>query len=576
MKQIIKEFIKKNIFIIITLVTITILFEYLFILPSRILGVIIDLLQNAEANKVSIIQNIKYLIYISLGILFFGILIKYLSNVFTRRLDKKLTDKLFESILKTNYTEIQNIKNGELMSYFTKDTKEVRHFFYGLLSRITRVGAIFGVAFYFMKNVNLNLTITMIIPLVLIIIVIINLRKLVEKSFKKSREKFTLLSEFVQESTDSIRTTKAYAEENNQIEEFIRRNEEVKKSDILVDKYATLLGISVSVCLGISYAIIFFYGSNLVNRNLISIGELVAFTGYVTTIFEILYWIPKFIASYERTKISYKRLEKVFNLENEFDSFEIKNKEKINGDIVFKNLNFKYKGTEEYTLKNINLNIKEGSTVGIVGTIGSGKTTLVNLIASLYPVSQNELFIGNKDINDIDILTLRNSVCYITQDNFLFSSTIRENITLFKENFEENEIRESVKQAQFEEDLKNMKNDIYTIIGERGIELSGGQRQRVALTRAFLDKANIIIFDDTFSALDNKTEEKVLNNIKELTQNKTCIIISNRISDVKDADYIVVLDGGEIVQEGIHENLVKENGLYKKFYMQQASILYEE
>ena len=182
-----------------------------------------------------------------------------------------------------------------------------------------------------------------------------------------------------------------------------------------------------------------------------------------------------------------------------------------------------------------------------------------------------QLIIDGIDINEIDLSLLRESICYITQDNFLFSTTIKENVSLFKSEFDDEDVKESTKNAMVQEDINQMKNGIYTIIGERGIDLSGGQKQRVALSRAFINKSNIVIFDDTFSALDNKTEKQLLENIKNIFKGKTCIIISNRISDVKDADKIIVLDSGKIIERGNHEQLLSNKGLYNKFYNQQSS-----
>lgn len=196
----------------------------------------------------------------------------------------------------------------------------------------------------------------------------------------------------------------------------------------------------------------------------------------------------------------------------------------------------------------------------------------MNLLLRLYPVPNNKIFINNEDINNIELATLRSSVSYITQDNFLFSTTIKDNISLFKEGFEDSEIEKSTEKSMISSDINNMKNGIYTVIGERGIDLSGGQKQRVVISRAFLNKSNIVIFDDTFSALDNKTEKSLLENIKTLVKGKTCIIISNRISDVKDADNIIVLDNGKIIEEGVHTDLLKNNKLYTKFYNQQSSM----
>lgn len=243
----------------------------------------------------------------------------------------------------------------------------------------------------------------------------------------------------------------------------------------------------------------------------------------------------------------------------------------ISGDIEIKDLTFNYPSNIELALNNINIKIEEGKTLGIIGTIGSGKTTLANLLLRLYPVPKGKIIIGGKDINDIQLTDLRKSICYITQDNFLFSTTVKENISIFKEGYDNDEIENSTKKAMIYDEIKEMKEGLNTVIGERGIDLSGGQKQRVAISRAFLLRSNIVIFDDTFSALDNKTEEKVMKNVEELCKGKTCIIISNRISDIKNADQIIVLEEGNIVQKGLHEELIGEEGLYKKFYNQQSS-----
>ena len=457
------------------------------------------------------------------------------------------------------------------MSYFVKDVGEIRTLFYRLLSHGTRIFFILVIATYTMKTVNTKLTIATLCPMVITAIIIIILKKYVEKSFAKSQKYFTNLSEYVQESTDAIRTTKAYSGEVNQYKKFIKKNNLLKRSNIAVDIYSTLLSTSVNICFGFCYGITILYGSKLVLNKEISIGDFVAFNGYIDLFFTPISWLPGIIAKIKRAKISYKRLEQVFNLEKEKLMLTEKNESRLHGNILINNLSFNYPGNIETVLENITIHVKEGETLGIIGTIGSGKTTLMNLLLRLYPVPDNKIFINGIDINKIDLQFLRKSICYITQDNFLFSTTIKENISLFQNRFKDSEIEESTEQAMLSSDLKNMKNGIYTVIGERGIDLSGGQKQRVVISRAFLNKSDIVIFDDTFSALDNKTEENLLNNIKELVKGKTCIIISNRISDVKDADKIIVLDSGKIVEQGIHVQLLQNNGLYTKFYNQQSS-----
>lgn len=281
--------------------------------------------------------------------------------------------------------------------------------------------------------------------------------------------------------------------------------------------------------------------------------------------------MPQLIARFKRAQISFRRLDRIYSLELE----KINEKarlvsEKLQGNILIKDLNFKYVEDQKEVLKNINLEIKKGETIGIIGTIGSGKTTLMNLLTKLYSVPNEKIIIDGKDINEISVDVLRNNICYISQDNFLFSSTIKNNVSLFKDEYGEEEITDSTKKAMIYDDIEEMPKGIDTKLGERGSGLSGGQRQRVAISRAFLKNSEILVFDDTFSALDNKTSEKLIENIKELAEDRTCIIISNKVSDVKNSDKIIVLDKGAIVERGTHSELLEKNGIYNEFFKQQS------
>lgn len=572
MKELLISIYKKLSLKMITIVTLVAINVYLLTYPSKVLGKIIDLLSNIEQNKPLIIQNIVSLLAASILLLVVRIIWKYLLAITTREVEKTLKDKLFDHFLKIKLSSIQNIKNGELMSYFVKDIGEIRGATYRLLSHASRVIFIILITSFSMAKVDLSLTIAALCPIAITTYIIMILKKYVEKSFKKSQKYFTSLSEYVQESTDAIRTTKAYSGETNQLKKFIKKNKLLKKGNIAVDVYSTLLSNTVMICFGVCYGITLIYGSKLVLEKIITIGDFVAFTGYIDLFLTPLFWIPGIISKFERAVISYHRLEKVFNFEKENLKLEgIGNTQRVHGGITIKNLNFNYPGNIDCILDDISIEIKEGQTLGIIGTIGSGKTTLMNLLLRLYPVPDGKIFINNQDINEIELTTLRNSISYITQDNFLFSTTIKDNISLFRENFEDSEIEESTEKSMISGEIEKMKNGIYTVIGERGIDLSGGQKQRVVISRAFLNKSNIVIFDDTFSALDNKTEKLLLENIKELVKDKTCIIISNRISDIKDANNIIVLDAGKIIEQGTHEKLLENNRLYKKFYNQQSS-----
>lgn len=540
--------------------------------PSKLIGKMVDLLYNAEMNKTEIIKSVIQLLFVSLVIIVTRIAWKNLDFRINIYIDKDIRDRLFTKLLKAKVESLNEIKNGEIMSYFVSDLRKVTMTTSKFISTGTRIIANFAVAITMMSSsCNIKLTVISLIPVFATIVIIILIRNRMDKSFKLAQKSFTDLSEYVQESTDSVRTMKAFCGEEKQIEEFEKKNATLKKNNISVSINQNLLFVCVSFGFGIAYAISLLYGSNLVLKNEISIGDLIAFNGYLAILEAPVTWIPWLLGRAKKFKVSFDRLDKMFKLpEEEIEDFEKNDNDKLEGNIEIKNLTYNYPGYIETVLENININIKKGESLGIIGVIGSGKTTLMNLLLKLYDVERGKIFIDGKDINDINVKTIRDNICYITQDNFLFSATLKENINLFKDEYKDEDIEESTKQAMIYDEISSMEEGINTVIGEKGIDLSGGQKQRVVISRAFLTNSNIIIFDDTFSALDNRTEQHVLNNIKELTKNKTCIIVSNRISDIKDCDKIIVLEQGEIVEQGTHQTLLKTNGKYQEFYQNQA------
>ena len=560
---------KWQILIEIILIVISVIF---IAYPSKIVGRMIDLLYNAESNKSEIIKSIVQLLSISIGFLITRVLWKNLDFRINIYIDKDLKDRLFTKLLKTKVKALNEIKNGEIMSYFVSDLRKVTMITAKFISTGTRIIANFTIAIIMMSNsCNIKLTLISLIPVLITIVVIIFIRKRWMDVMKEAQKSFADLSEYVQESTDSIRTMKAFCGEDKQIEEFKDKNATLKKYNISVSKNQNLLFVCVSLGFGLAYAITLLYGSNLVINGKVSIGNLIAFNGYLAMLEGPVRWIPWLFGKAKKFKVSFDRLNKMFKLpEEEIDNFEKSNEDKLNGDIEIKNLTYNYPGYIETVLENINIDIKKGESLGIIGVIGSGKTTLMNLLLKLYDVERGKIFIDGKDINDIPVKIIRDNICYITQDNFLFSATLKENINLSKDEYKDEDIEDSTKQAMIYDEISHMDDGINTVIGEKGIDLSGGQKQRVVISRAFLNNSNIIIFDDTFSALDNRTEQHVLNNVKELTKNKTCIIVSNRISDIKDCDKIIVLEQGEIVEQGNHQTLLQKDGKYQEFYQNQA------
>ena len=565
MKKVLIDLLKKYKFQYLWVIVTLLIFQMTRFIPVQKVGSIIDLLSDGINNKELIIRD--FIVFFSCIIIhcIARSLYKYIVKATTYRFEKDLRNEVFSKFLNLKLEDMQNTKNGELMSYITKYVNDIRAGIYGIIAYGVRTISTFGVILFLMINVNLKLTVIVIIPMIIESFIVNKLKDKIKNFEKLSQEAYTKMSEFVQESTDSIRTTKAFNEEEHQISLFKNKSEKVQNNYIKLGIYSSLLSASMGACFGICFAISFIFGTKLIIAELITVGGFIAFNSYIRDLYWPLKWIPQLITRIKKMQVSFNKLNSFYEKDEEVLGIS---KDKLSGDIIINNLNFSYDNSE--ILKNINVTIKNGETLGIIGTIGSGKSTIANLLLKLYEVNNGQIFVDGKDINKIDTAELRDSFCYITQENYLFSNSISENIKLFNV-FSNEDILKSSSRAVLTEDINNMENGIETIVGEKGITLSGGQKQRVAIARAFLFDKNFLIFDDTFSALDNRTEKVILENLKELLKDKTCIIISNRISDVKQADKIIVLDKGGIVQKGTHNELLLQAGLYREFYNEQSS-----
>ena len=571
MKEQLTKLLRQNKFLLFIELIDLVTFVYLLSCPAKYLGMIIDLLSNIDANKQLIIQKIFLIIAASLGVIMTRLIYKKIDFGLECKIRKNLIDNLFNKFMKMKVEDIKQIKNGEIMSYFVRDIKKISRQSLRFFSSAIRVTANIIIVVYLMaKSSNIKLAICAVIPVFVTIATLIFIRKKIRKNFKIAQQAFTEFSEYVQENTDSIRTIKAFAGEKFEQEIFNKRNKNLKNSNLKVSYCEGLLDVIINVGMGISYTIAILWGSKLVLAGEMTAGDVVSLMGYLALLEMPMQFVPWVVSKLDEFRISLSRLDKMFNMQEEEVKLDKPKTEIISGDIEIKNLTFHYPDSLDEVLSDININVKKGETLGIIGVIGSGKTTLMNLLLKLYNVPKGKITIGGKDINNIEAEVLRESICYITQDNFLFSSSLKDNINLFKDDYKDEQIEESIKNAMIYDEIKEMKDGIYTIIGEKGIDLSGGQKQRVVLSRAFLNNSSIVIFDDTFSALDNKTEQHVLNNIKRLVKNKTCIIVSNRISDIKHWDKIKVMDTEKIIERGTHDSILLEKGSYYNFYESQA------
>jgi ATP-binding cassette subfamily B protein len=389
------------------------------------------------------------------------------------------------------------------------------------------------------------------------------------KKFTRIQEAISKLTDMVQENFSGIRIVKSFVQEANEYEKFTKENQNNFDANMSLMKTWGTFNPLIELIASISFITLLGVGGTYALFGYISLGDFISFNMYLGNLIWPMMAIGWVINQLQRGLASFERIQNILDQKPEVFDSNPENVNSINGDINIRNLTFTYPDTEEPVLRNINLVIKKGQTLGIVGKTGSGKSTLVNLLVRLYNVETGEITINAHDINRIPLSVLRENIGFVPQDSFLFSTNIAGNINLGLETLDMERVYQSAKDADIYDNIMEFSNKFETIVGERGVTLSGGQKQRASIARALIKDPEILVFDDCLSAVDAKTEAKILMSLKKIMKDKTSIIISHRISAVKDADLIIALDDGEIVESGDHQELLNKKGLYNSIYEKQ-------
>lgn len=457
------------------------------------------------------------------------------------------------------------------MSHATNDINAVRMFIGPavMYSIDTSIRLIIVIAI--MLSLNFSLTIYSLLPLPILSYGVYRIGKLIHERYTKIQENFSLLTTRAQENFSGIRVIKSYVREANEIKRWSELSKEYLQKNMNLVRIQAFIMPILYIITGISIIVVIWIGGIKVINGEMNLGEIAAFVMYLgILIWPVIAfgWVMNII---QQAEASMKRLNKIFNEPYEIDdshstNFSIK---ELKGEIEFKNVSFRYSEALPEVLKNINLKIPIGSTLAIVGHTGSGKTSLINLIPRLYDVTSGEILIDGNNVKDIPLDVLRTNIAVVQQESFLFSDTVYGNISYGLREVDKQRVLEVARIANFEKDVESFPKGYETLVGERGITFSGGQKQRASLARALAADPKILILDDSFSAVDTNTEEVILKNLKEFMRNRTSIIISHRISTVKDADNIVVLADGKIAEQGTHDELVELNGLYADLHYKQ-------
>lgn len=492
------------------------------------------------------------------------------------KISTDLRQDMFDHSLRLSQRFYHNNKVGAIMSYYTNDIDTIQECFgWGT---VMLVDAVFlsGLTIFKMFKLNWQLTLISIIPLLILCTSFYFIDVKMEEVYAKRQKAFEKMSDYTQEIFTGLRVIKAFAREKIESVLFKKVNENSKNKDLDLVKFSAVLEALIHILVKLMIVIGMSIGGYFIVMNLneagyvnISRDEIISFILYFDNIVWPMMALGQIVSLVSRAKTSLKRVSKFLDEKVEIVDGEVINKESINGKITIKNLSYSYPDGEE-VLKDISLEINPGDNIGIVGKVGSGKTTLANILLRLDNIEQDKVFLDDIDIMKLPIKLVRNSIGYVPQDNFLFSSTIKENISFSKGELNEEEVISAAKFADVDDNIQTFTMGYDTLLGERGVTISGGQKQRISIARAYLKDAPIMILDDSVSAVDIKTEETILKNIKEKRHGKTTIIIASRVSTVRHLDRIVVLNNGSIEAFDTHDNLMKISPTYAKMvYLQQ-------
>lgn len=501
----------------------------------------------------------------------FRFLIRQTIIVFSRDVEYDLRQDFWEHIQKLPLRFFQNNSTGNIMAHATNDIGAVRMYVGPAVMYSIDTGTKFIVVITIMFTLSWHLTILTLIPLPILSFFVYHLSKKIHKKFTRIQEKFSELTTRAQENFSGIRVIKSYVREDYEIEGFTKLSRDYLKKNMEKVRIQALFQPVLYMTAGLSTIIVVWIGGKMVIEGTMTIGTITAFIAYLVMLIWPMIafgWVANIV---QQASASMKRLQKIFNEPYEIADSKITNNAitSIEGEIEFENVSFRYRDVLPWVLRNINMKIEKGQTAAFIGHTGVGKTSLVNLIPRLYDVVEGKVLIDGNDVREIPLQILRANIGLVPQETFLFSDTLANNLVYGLDNHDGSLVEKVADISQLTKDVETFPLGFETILGEKGITLSGGQKQRSTLARALATNPKILILDDSFSSVDTHTEEEILKRLRQFMKERTSIIISHRISTVKDADKIFVLHNGAIVETGNHDELVALGGIYADMNFKQ-------
>lgn len=577
LKHLNKYFLKYRYRLIIGVI-ITIISKIFALFTPRLIGASINVVSDyLDGNitkvifKSELLTNVLYLVGAAVIAGLFTFLMRQTIINVSRYIEYDLKNEIYKHYQVLSLSFYKSNRTGDLMNRISEDVGKVRMYVGPALMYTINTITLFAVAVIYMVDRSPSLTLYTLLPLPILSVAIYKLSRLINKRSTIVQQSLSTLSTYSQETFSGISVIKSYGIEPRTNTEFENLSAENREKQINLTKVQALFFPMMILLIGISNLIVIYVGGmQYMNGKIEHIGTIAEFIIYVNMLtwpVATVGWVTSLV---QQAEASQERINEFLNTEPEIKN-TVEKLTPIKGDIEFKQVSFVYPDTKIEALKNISFSLKSGQTLAILGKTGSGKSTILDLIGRLYDIDKGSILIDNTPITDLNLFSLRESIGYVPQDAFLFSDSIRNNIMFGKEDATENEVIEAAKNAKVHKNIIGFSKGYDTILGERGITLSGGQKQRVSIARAIIKKPDILLFDDCLSAVDTETEEKILKNLIQLTKDKTTIIVSHRISSAKNADQIIVLEDGKIIESGNHESLINTDGYYKELYMKQLS-----
>ncbi|GMX66741.1 ABC transporter ATP-binding protein [Paenibacillus elgii] len=537
-----------------------------------LLGRFTDSLQTGALTYDQAVRFGVWMIAAGFGIAFFRSVSRIYLFRLSRQLEMRVRGELFVHWEKLSAQYFNNQRIGDLMSHAISDVGVIREVtMQGYFNVMEAVFLIVVSVAAMTSSVNPWLTLLTMLPLPLLSLLAYRFNKRIMQQSKDMQSAISDLTSRVQEFTAGIRVVKAFVQEKAERELFTRDNRQAVEMNRRYVRSNSLFGALSAGIVGFSFLVSVVLGGIMVLKDIITLGEFVAFNTYLSLLMGPIESLGRVVNLLQRGKASELRLLEIFNTQPDVVDDVVAKPEiqTIGGEIEIRDLTFSYPEAKRPSLRNVSLKVPKGSSLAIVGRVGSGKSTLVHLLVRLYNPPKGTVFIDGHDIHEIPLRTLRGQIGIVPQDQFLFSSTIRDNIGFDPKPYSDEQVVEAAKIAQVYENIVEFPNQFETALGERGISLSGGQRQRVSIARAVIKKPSVLIFDDSLSAVDTITEDLILEGLQSVMNRRTTIIIGHRISSVQSADQIVVMDEGRIVERGNHEQLLVRGGIYADMYHKQ-------